>query len=125
MHQACFTTVIRLGYKLPWLHFAAPVYNRDDMAYGAMPGCTQSSTDSAIPATGSVVSTLLVMALKYREVGFVFPVLQLCQCATDSRCDWLKLMEGGGVILDCTQAHTKLTRLSRCCLGLISKPVII
>lgn len=29
---------LRPGYRLPWLHFAAPVYSRDDMAYGAMLG---------------------------------------------------------------------------------------
>lgn len=67
-------------------------------AHKAQPG-------SATPATSCEVHTLLVMALKYREVGFVFAVLQLCQCATDSRRDWLKLMEGGGVILDCTHTH--------------------
>lgn len=48
---------------------------------------------------GCDVSTLPVVALKYHEVGFVFAVLQLCQCATDSRCDWLKLMEGAGLSL--------------------------
>lgn len=95
--------VIRPGYGLPWLHFAAPVYSRDDMAYGAMTGCTQSLSGSAAPATGRDASTLLVTALEYHEVGFVFAVLQLCQCATDSRCDWLELMEEAGLSLI---AHT-------------------
>lgn len=118
--QHAFMRRIRPGYRLPWLHFAAPVYSRDDMAHGATLGCTQSSTGSATRVTSRHVSTPVVMPL---EVGFVFAVQQLCQCATDSRCDWLKLMEGGGVILDCTHTQ-KLTRLSRC-LGLMSKPVSI
>lgn len=66
---------------------------------------TQRSTGPVTSATGRHAPTALLMPLKWHVVGFVFAVLQLCQCATDSRCDWLKLMEGGGVIIDCT--HTQ------------------
>lgn len=66
--------------------------------------------------------------LNTTKLGSVFTVLQLCQCATGSRCDWLKLMEGAGLSLIAqthTHTHTKLTSLLPCCcLGLISKPVI-
>lgn len=79
----------------------------------------------APPVPGSAASfdahMLLVVARKYHEVRSVFAVQQLCQCATDSLCDWLKLMEGAGLSLI---AYTKLTRVSRWCLGFISKPVI-
>lgn len=35
--QHAFMTRLRAGDRPPWLHFAAPVYSRDDMAYGAKP----------------------------------------------------------------------------------------
>lgn len=68
--------------------------------------CTQSSAGSSAPATSCDVHTLLAMALKYHEVGFVVAVLQLCQCATDPRRDWLKLMEGAGLSL-IAHTHTR------------------
>lgn len=47
------------------------------------------------------------------EPGFVFAVRQLCQCATDSRSDWLQLIEGAGrsLIADARARTQKVTRL--------------
>lgn len=86
----------------PRLHFAAPVYSRGDMAHGA------ASRGFAHKSSAGVrrVHATCYGFLKTHEVGSVFAVLQLCQCATDALCDWLKLMEGAELSLDYTQAHT-------------------
>lgn len=73
-----------------WLHFAAPVYSGDDMAHGLHTKLSRRAGR-------------LLWFLKDHEVESVFAVLQLCQCATDALCDWLKLMEGAGLSLI---AHT-------------------
>lgn len=112
--QLGFMTVIRPGEATPGSILLLLFTVGDEMAYGAMPGCTQSSTGSSTSAASCDAHMLPVVGLKYHEVGSVFAVQQLCQCATDSRCDWLKLMEGAGLSLI---AYTKLSRLSRCCLG--------
>lgn len=61
-------------------------------------------------------------AIKIPWSWVCFAVLQLCQCATDSRRHWLKLIEGAGLSLI---AHTESwPDCLCCCLGLLNKLVI-
>lgn len=82
------------GHGPPRLHFAARVYSRDDMAHGTTR--TQSSAAAGEPparvhaAGGASVAG---------QSWVCFAVQQLCQCATDSRSDWLELIERAGLSL--------------------------
>lgn len=113
------------GHRPPWLHFAARVYSRDDMAHGATFGAAHKAPPP--PASRRPASTPLVVPLRRNRAGVCFAEQQLCQCATDSRSDWLELIEGAGLNLIAKRARTqKLTRLSilqDCLIGVISGDV--
>lgn len=49
----------RLGdpWKLPWLHFAEPVYNRGNMAYGVVQVCTQTYNPLYFLSTSVIMCT--------------------------------------------------------------------
>lgn len=89
--------------RLPWLHFASPVYCRDDMAraQNRRPGCAQSPVPGPrlLPFPTHLPCGPVACQARYpwaqEPAGFVFTPQQLCQCATESRCDWLDLMAEG------------------------------